>query len=185
MDTFRDHFIIAMPHLTEATFDKSVVYICEHNSQGAMGLLINRPLAAAGVKVMLNTLDLTPDKGLERIGDIYFGGPLQPSLGFVLHTPEYDIDDTLRISTNVSLTTNQQIMVDIQQEKGPEQFRFALGYAGWGGEQLEREIANGDWLVIPATREFIFDKPDAIKWADAARQFGIEITQFSGLGGSA
>lgn len=185
MDTLRDHFIIAMPHLTEATFDRSVVYICEHNSEGAMGLMINRPLQSAGVRVMLNKVDFTPDNGLERIGDIYFGGPLQASMGFVLHTPEYDIEDTVRISTKVSLTTNRQIMVDIQEDKGPAQFRFALGYAGWGVEQLEREIANGDWLIVPATPEFIFDKPDAVKWADAARRFGIEITEFSGLGGSA
>ena len=185
MDTLRDHFIIAMPHLTEATFDRSVVYICEHNSQGSMGLIINRPLSSAGLNLILTTLDITPNRGLEQIGDIYSGGPLQPSMGFVLHTPEYDIKDTVRISTKVSLTTNLQIMSDIQQKNGPEQFRFALGYAGWGVEQLEREIANGDWLVVSATPEFIFDKPDAIKWADAARRFGIEITQFSGLGGSA
>ncbi len=185
MDSLRDHFVISMPHLTESTFDRSVLYICEHNSQGSMGLMINRPLATARVAVMLNALGLTPSGGLASIKDIYFGGPLQPSLGFVLHTTDYEVADTAKISPDVSLTTNLAILADIQQGKGPEQFRFTLGYAGWGAEQLEREIANGDWLVIPANPEFIFHKPDVIKWADAARQFGIEITQFSGLGGTA
>ena len=151
MDTLRDHFIIAMPHLTEATFDRSVVYICEHNSQGSMGMIINRPLSSVDLKLILTTLDITPNRGLEQIGDIYSGGPLQPSMGFVLHTPEYDIKDTVRLSTKVSLTTNLQIMSDIQQKNGPAQLRFSLGNVGWGFVQLGPENANGARLVRPAT----------------------------------
>lgn len=150
-----------------------------------MGLIVNRPLASAKVAVLLQALGMQPDEGAQEITEIYFGGPIQPGLGFVLHSPDYELEQTAKISDEVYLTTNLEIIHDIQEGQGPDEFRFTLGYAGWGPEQLEREIANGDWLVIPANAEVIFNKPDVAKWTDAARQFGIEISQFSGFGGSA
>ena len=185
MDSLRDYFLISMPHLTDTFFEKSVIYICEHDAQGAMGLLVNRPLASAKVANILEALGIGPEDKHIHFQEVFFGGPVQPNLGFVLHSSDYEIDGTVQVSEAVSLTTNFDIVRDIKKGRGPEQFRFTLGYAGWGPEQLDREIANGDWLVIPAATDFIFDKPDQVKWKEAARQFGIEISQMSGSGGLA
>jgi len=185
MDSLRNHFLISMPHLTDGFFEKTVIYICDHDAQGSMGLVINRPLPSAKAAVILQALGLSSDEEPGRIQDIYYGGPVQPGVGFVLHTPDYKIEGTLTISEDICLTTNSKIVEDIEIEKGPERFRFTMGYAGWGPEQLEREIANGDWLVIPADGRFIFEQADHAKWSSAARQFGIEISQFHGFGGEA
>ncbi|MFC1543155.1 YqgE/AlgH family protein [Candidatus Neomarinimicrobiota bacterium] len=185
MDSLQNHFLISMPHLTDGFFEKTVIYICDHNPQGSMGLVINRPLPSAKAAVVLKALGLGADENTKRIKDIYYGGPVQPSVGFVLHSPDYEIEGTLPISEEISLTTNSKIMEDIEAGRGPEHYRFTLGYAGWGSEQIEREIANGDWLVIPANGKFVFDEVDHTKWSEAARQFGIEISQFTGFGGEA
>ncbi len=185
MDSMRNHFLISMPHMTDGFFEKAVIYICDHDPQGSMGLVINRPLPSAKAAVILQALGLGSGEGPGSIKDIYYGGPVQPSVGFVLHTPDYEVEGTLPISNEVSLTTNSDIMNDIEAGTGPERYRFTMGYAGWGSDQLEREIANGDWLIIPASGEFIFEKADRAKWSEAARKFGIEISQFSGFGGEA
>ena len=184
MDNFKDTFLIAIPHLSETFVEKTVICICAHGAQGAMGMVINRPLASGKVAVVLESLGLTPTGGL-KVMDVYYGGPVQPALGFVLHSSEYAIDDTEQISSRISLSTNVGIFKDIQKGRGPDQFRFTLGYAGWGASQLDQEIANGDWLVVPAEPTFIFDIPDRSKWREAASRFGIEIAQFSGSGGVA
>ena len=185
MDSLRNHFLISMPHLTDTFFEKTVIYICDHDPQGSMGLVVNRPLPSARAAIVLQALGLDSAEIEGGIQDIYYGGPVQPDVGFVLHSPEYVIDGTLSIAEDISLTTSSEIMKDIKRGRGPEQFRLTMGYAGWGPEQLEREIANGDWLAIPASGEFIFGESDHGKWAEAARRFGIEISQFSGFGGEA
>ena len=185
MESLRDHFLISMPHLMDSFFEKTVIYICDHDAKGSMGFVINRRLPSAKAAVILQALGLSSIKDRGAIKDIYYGGPVQQNVGFVLHTPEYSVAGTLPISKEVSLTTNSDVMQDIEAGKGPEHYRLTMGYAGWGPEQLDREIANGDWLVIPASREFIFDKADHLKWVEAARQFGIEITHFTGFGGEA
>lgn len=185
MDSLRNHFLISMPHLTDTFFEKTVIYICDHDSQGSMGLVINRPLPSARAAMILQALGLDSLEEEGGIKDIYYGGPVQPNVGFVLHTPEYEVDGTLPIAEDIFLTTSSEIMKDIQTGAGPAQYRLTMGYAGWGPEQLEREIANGDWLVIPASGEFIFSEADHGKWTEAARKFGIEISQFTGFGGEA
>ena len=185
MDSLRNYFLISMPHLADSFFEKAVIFICDHDSQGSMGLLINRPMPSAKAAAIIQALGLEGAKSEEGISDIYYGGPVQPNVGFVLHTPDYQVEGTISISSDICLTTNSDIMGDIQSGKGPRKYRLTMGYAGWGSEQLEREIANGDWLVVPANHEFVFDKADRVKWAEAARQFGIEISMFSGFGGEA
>ena len=184
-DSFRDHFIISMPHLTDSFFEKTVIYICDNDADGSMGLIINRPLPPAKGMAILQALGIGDGEAFSTIKQIYYGGPVQPNVGLVLHSPDYGIEGTIAISGEICLTTSAEIMKDLEEGHGPERFRFTMGYAGWGPEQLEREIGNGDWLVIPADVNFIYDKADHAKWTDAARQFGIEITQISGFGGSA
>ncbi len=184
-DSFRDHFLISMPHLTDSFFEKTVIYICENDGAGSMGLVINRPLSPAQGKTILQALGIDAGGASSAIKRIYYGGPVQPNVGLVLHSPDYEIEGTIAISGETCLTTSAEIMKDLEAGRGPERFRFTMGYAGWGPDQLEGEIGSGDWLVIPADANFMYEKADHAKWTDAARQFGIEITQISGFGGSA
>ena len=162
MDSLRNYFLISMPHLADSFFEKAVIYICDHDVQGSMGLVINRTMSSAKAAAIIHALGLARKEGTEGIDDVYYGGPVQPNVGFVLHTPDYLTDGTISISSDICLTTNSEIMEDIQSGKGPEKYRFTMGYAGWGSEQLEREIANGDWLVVPASRHNVKNPPKII-----------------------
>ena len=185
MDSLQDHFLIAMPHLTEETFNLSVIYICDHSPRGSMGLVINRPMESAKVAMILNALGMDELDKPSGLSEIYYGGPVQPGLGFVLHSNEYRDETASIISDDISLSTTLEVLDDIRTGHGPKQFRLALGYAGWGEGQVEREIANGDWLVIPATADFIFEKADHLKWDESAKRFGIEISDLPHFGGLA
>lgn len=185
MDSLQNHLLIAMPHLADEPFNKAVIYMCEHSPQGAMGLIVNRPMDSTKIALVLNALGLDGDGPPDQFSDIYYGGPVQPGLGFVLHSTEYEQASSNRLSSDIALSTSREILEDIQQGNGPDQFRFSLGYAGWGAGQIERELANGDWLVMEATLEFVFNKPDDLKWDASAKRFGIEITEISGFGGMA
>ena len=185
MDTLQNYLIIAMPHLADEPFSQSVILMCEHTPQGAMGLVINRPMESSKVVMVLNALGLDGDGPPDKFSDIYYGGPVQPGLGFVLHSAGYEEPTSNQVSSEIALSTSLEVLKSIQGGNGPRQFRLSLGYAGWGEGQIEREIANGDWLVVPATAEFIFDKPDDVKWNESAKRFGIEIADVSGFGGIA
>lgn len=185
METLSDHLLISMPHMTDAFFAQSVIYICEDHDAGTMGVVINRPLQDFQTKIILDALGFDDGTGIDNLKQLYYGGPVQPDHGLVLHTTDYTIEDTLQISERVSLTATPEVLQDIRDGNGPDEFRLTWGYAGWGSDQLEREIANGDWLLIPAEKEMIFDSADEGKWKMATGRFGIEITDFSGHGGSA
>ncbi len=179
MESFSNHFLISMPHMNDPIFTKSLIYMCENTSEGSLGLIINKPM------VSQNAVDILQKTGLEGIQpapEVYFGGPVNIEMGLILHDAGYEIEGTLSVSNAIALTSNKQILNDLKKGGGPEQFRFSMGYAGWGKGQLEREIENGDWLPMPADRDFIFSVPDTKKWKTAATQFGIDI---SDLGGSA
>lgn len=179
MRGFSNHFLIAMPHMNDPIFTKSLIYMCENNSEGSLGLIINKPM------VSQNAVDILQKTGLEEIQpapEIYFGGPVNIEMGLILHDAGYEIEGTLTVSNAVALTSNKQIITDLKEGEGPEQFLFSMGFAGWGQGQLEREIKKGDWLLVPADVDFIFSAPDSDKWQAAATRFGIDI---SDLGGSA
>ncbi len=185
MDSLQNHLLVAMPHLADPSFNKSVIYICDHSPRGTMGLVVNRPMTSAKVAMILNALGMDIGDQPLPLKEVYYGGPVQPGLGFVLHSAEYDREVSNRISDDLALSTNLDVLEDIRNGIGPARYRLSLGYAGWGEDQVEREIANGDWLVIPGTAEFIFDKPDTTKWEQAASRFGIEIAEMGGQGGAA
>ena len=182
MESFSNHFLISMPHLNDPIFTKSLIYICENNSKGSLGLIINKSM------VFHNEEDILKKTGLEVIQPapkVYFGGPVNLEMGLILHNADYEIDGTLTVSNDIALTSNKQILNDLKTGAGPEQFRFSMGYAGWGEGQLEQEIGNGDWLPMPADRDFIFSLPDTIKWKSAATSFGIDIYDLGGAAGIA
>ncbi len=182
MKSFSNHFIISMPHMNDPIFSKSLIYICEHDDDGAMGLIINKPMISE------NAADIIQQTGLAQIEpqpDIYFGGPVNLEMGLILHDANYNIEGTLTISKSVALTSNKQIVLDLKNGGGPDEFRFSFGYAGWGKGQIEREIENGDWLLMPADNDFIFSIPNTDKWKKAASKFGIDILDLGGSAGLA
>lgn len=182
MKSFSNHFIISMPHMNDPIFSKSLIYICEHDDDGAMGLIINKPMISE------NAADIIQQTGLAQIKpppDIYFGGPVNLEMGLILHDANYNIEGTLTISKSVALTSNKQIVLDLKNGGGPDEFRFSFGYAGWGKGQIEREIENGDWLLMPADDDFIFSIPNTDKWKKAASKFGIDILDLGGSAGLA
>ncbi len=182
MNNYSNHFLIAMPHMTDGIFRQGLVYLCDHDGTGAMGLMINKPMMTDKVEDILKQTQL--DKANPH-PHVYFGGPVRIEQGLFLHDHSYTIDGTVAISDDISLTVNPGIIDDILYGKGPRNFQFTLGYSGWGAGQLEREIENGDWLVMPAIPGFIFKTPDSKKWKTAASHFGIDILDFSGPSGMA
>ena len=182
MESFSNHFLISMPHMNDPFFTKSLIYICENNPEGSLGLIINKPM------VSQNIADILQKIGLEEIKpapEVYFGGSVNIEMGLILHDADYEIEGTLTVSNTIALTSNKQIIDDLKEGDGPAQFRFSMGYAGWEQGQLEREIENGDWLLMPSDVDFIFSVPDADKWQTAATRFGIDIADLGGPGGIA
>jgi putative transcriptional regulator len=177
------HILIAMPHLTDPYFGRSLVLICQHDRDGAMGLIINKSFEDEAVKEIFPTLIVNDEAIREVIAPLYFGGPVSLEQGFLLHSPDFLTDDTLQVSSEFSLTSNSTIIDAIRAGDGPRQFKMMLGYAGWQGGQLEGEIENGDWLFQEATPDFIFNPDEAGKWLSATKSFGIELAP--GTGGQA
>ena len=182
MKSFSNHFLISMPHMNDPIFSKSLIYICQHDKEGVMGLIINKPMISD------NATEIIQQTGLTLINptpEIYFGGPVNLEMGLFLHDPTYDIEGTLSVSKSISLTSNKQIVTDLKNGNGPEEYRFSFGYVGWGKGQVEREIENGDWLLMPSDDDFIFSIPNSDKWQKAAFQFGIDILDLGGSAGLA
>ena len=182
MKSFSNHFLISMPHMNDPIFSKSLIYMCEHHKDGSMGLIINKPMIAENVAEIIQQTGLTQ---INPTPEIYFGGPVNLEMGLFLHDTTYDIKGTLSVSKSVSITSNKQIVADLKNGNGPEEFRFSFGYAGWGKGQIERELENGDWLLMPADDNFIFSIPNSDKWQKAASQLGIDILDLGGPAGLA
>lgn len=180
MDTvsLTNHFLIAMPQLDDPNFFHSVTYICQHNDEGAMGIIINQPLNMRLEEILAH---LEIDNQDQTIGaqPVYFGGPVQQERGFILHRPGRNWEGTLFVSDEIALTTSSDILKDIVQQHGPSQSLVALGYAGWGKGQLEQELAQNAWLSVPASPEIIFDTAVEKRWHAAASLLGIDLELLS------
>ena len=165
--------------MNDPIFIKSLIYMCEHNPEGSMGIIINKPMISENAAEILQKTGL---EQLQPLPEVYFGGPINMEMGLILHNADYETEGTLTVSKSVALTSNKQIVSDLKTGDGPNQYRFLLGYAGWDKGQLEREIENGDWLLMPADVDVIFSIPDTDKWQAATTKLGFDI---SDLGGSA
>ena len=182
MESFSNHFLISMPHIDDPIFSKSLILLCENNKEGSLGIIINKPMVSNSVA------EIVQQTGLEKIKpplDIYFGGPVNLQMGMVLHNSDYETEGTLHISNNLALTSNKQIIKDLRSGQGPEKLRFSMGYAGWGSGQLEKEIENGDWLLMPADLKIIFSLSDKDKWKTAVANYGIKVSDLGGTTGLA
>lgn len=182
---FENQFLIAMPSLADDNFSHSVTYICEHTVDGAMGITINRPTDILLQEILAQS-HIKPLN--DQIGKqtIYQGGPVQTDRGFILHRKtEVPWDATLDISDEMQLTSSKDILEAIAQDKGPKDSLIALGYAGWGSGQLEKEIADNIWLNCPADINIIFHTAIEKRWETAASLLGINLQLLSNDAGHA
>ena len=185
MNSIINHILISMPHMQDTYFNRSVIYMCELNKKGAMGLIINKPFKDPTLnKIFENYYD---EKGeiFNAVDQIYFGGPVMVERGIVLHSGNYKSNDSIKISNDFFISSHKKTLEDISAQRGPELCRLLLGHAGWKAGQLEREIENGDWLLMPADIEFIFSLSDIDKWQAAVTKFGINISDLGGAAGLA
>lgn len=174
-DNLTNHFLIAMPGMADPFFAKTVTYLCQHTAEGALGIIINRP-SELTLSDIMRQMDIELGKAEVGKMPIYFGGPVQPERGFVLHEPLGHWDSTLQVAPGISLTTSRDILEAISIGKGPRKALVALGYAGWGKGQLEREMVENAWLSSPAANSILFDYPSAQRWKAAAELMGINIS---------
>jgi putative transcriptional regulator len=152
----KDHFIIATSELEDSVFDKAVIYIYEHTMEGAMGVIINHPMKDVTFEQIIDDVGVAANiEGLTHI-DIFQGGPVEVQRGFVIHSSDYKDDDTLSISDEISLSSTGDVVSAIANSRGPKHFNFCLGYAGWGPQQLEDEVVENVWLVLPRTDDVLF-----------------------------
>lgn len=179
---FKNHFMIAMPGSVAGDFAASVSLIAEHSDEGAMGLVVNKPLDLA-VADMLGQLDI--EAHVARNMPVYWGGPVQSDRGFVLHRDEGDWESTLNLGHDMAITTSRDILEAIGNGFGPSDFMILLGYAGWGAGQLEKEMLGNSWLSTPADPRVVFDSTCEQRWADAAGLLGIAAHQLTGQAGHA
>ena len=179
-----DQFLIAMPNLMDPNFFHSVTYICEHNENGAMGIVINQPVDLSLRELVTQIgMEQSDDKRLEH--SVFRGGPVETERGFVLHNPIGNWESTLDINGEIGVSTSSDIVAALAKGKGPEKFLVALGYAGWGAGQLEAEMAQNAWLSGPADGRIIFETRAEQRWEEAAKLLGVDINQMTGDTGHA
>ena len=175
-----------MPHVNDPIFKKSLIYVCSHDKDGAMGLIVNKPISDLKLKEEANSiLKETQLHQINPTPNVYFGGPVDLNMGIILHPLDYITKKTIKISKQLGVTSDSKILKDIVTGQGPSMFRFSIGYAGWSNGQLENEFENGDWLIAPSNSEVIFDMPDEQKWTYINKQLGININKLSGHSGFA
>jgi len=173
-----NHFLIAMPTLTDPYFAQGVTYICEHNANGAIGIVINHPLGI-NLSEVLSQLEITAVKSEINELPVLCGGPVHPERGFVIHTPCGKWRSSLEMSKEVSVTTSRDILQAIAQNEGPEEMIVSLGYSNWNAGQLEQEIIDNFWLFCPADTNVLFRLPFEKRWQAALDLLGINISQLS------
>lgn len=172
MQSLQNHFIIAMPNMADPIFSRTVTLICEHNEDGAMGVVINRAMPYCAKDLLEQAASAN-----NHFADapLHTGGPVQPERGFILHSNEGKWQQSLAISEQIALTSSDDILTALCEDKGPQQYFIALGYAGWGAGQLEQELAENAWLHGPAHADMLFEVPVEQRWTAAAQALGIDI----------
>ena len=185
MKTLAGQLLVAMPQMSDRRFARSVIYLCAHSeSDGAMGLVVNKPLGLLTLGELFTQLEIVPkDKAPER--PVHFGGPVEIGRGFVLHSADYREDATLEVDGRISITATLEILRAIGRGEGPRQCLFTLGYAGWAPGQLDAEIQANGWLCVAADDAIIFDPDHDHKWRRALAKLGVDLTMLSSEAGHA
>lgn len=179
------HFLIAMPAMADPNFVRTLTYVAEHNDQGALGVIVNRP-----IDMDLSALFERVDIALEAEGfvgqPVYFGGPVQTDRGFVLHRPAGDWRSTLKVNDSIGLTSSRDILEAVAKQGEPHEILIALGYAGWSAGQLEQELASNAWLTVPADdMAIVFELPPEERLAAAMQALGVDFASLSEVAGHA
>lgn len=167
LNNLKHHLLIAMPHLDGSWFGQTVTYICEHNEEGAMGIVLNKPLP-------IHFSDICDQLEIPRLSNnnprVFAGGPVSPENGFILHKQQGHWGSTLNVTEQTHLTTSKDILNAIASDTGPQDFRLALGYAGWDSEQLTQELRDNAWLLLEADNDLLFHtEPEQLYQAALAR----------------
>ena len=179
-----DHFLIAMPAMEDPFFSKSLIYIAEHNEQGALGVIVNRPIDMT-LAALLHKIDMPCDSGDLADLPIFFGGPVQMERGFVLHRPLGNWQSTLAVNGDIGLTTSRDVLQSLGHADHPSDMVIALGYSGWGSGQLENEIADNCWLTVPASPRILFELSYEDRFSSALESLGIDLANLAGQAGHA
>jgi len=174
--------LLATPSLQDPNFKDAVVLVCSHDSEGSMGLIINRPRKVSMLDVLTDLNILNDD----QVGDasalshpVFEGGPIDEFRGFVLHDGWHVFESTMQVTDDLNLTASRDVLQELVKAEGPEHYMLILGYAGWAAGQLEIELANNDWLIAPASHHIIFQEPPEQRWNFGARCMGVERSQLS------
>ena len=178
------HFLIAMPNMADPYFARTLTYICEHNDQGALGLVVNRPIDMT-LQALFERLQLTLKNGEFADCPVYFGGPVQTDRGFVLHAPAGDWHSTLRVRDAIGLTTSKDILEAVGRGEGPRRMLVTLGYAGWSPGQIEHELSQNAWLTVEARDAILFDTPAEEKLPAAMELLGVDFARLQDEAGHA
>jgi len=184
MPSLQDQFLIAMPTMADPNFAETVTYICKHDDEGALGIVINRPSGLSLGQVFKQLAIEVTDERLAR-RPVLAGGPVRRDMGFVLHQSDHEYESTLSTGGDIKVTVSPDIVAALARGEGPEPALFALGYAGWGAGQLEAEIAANAWLSAPADRTVLFEMPFEQRWAAAFALLGIDTHQIASYAGHA
>lgn len=183
-NSLNNHLLIAMPGMADPNFSTTVTLVCEHNDEGALGIVVNRPsnLDLGGLFQQLSVEDADEKIASTPVLD---GGPVARERGFVLHTPSEEYESSVSVSKDIQLTLSRDVLDSLAAGTGPDRSVVALGYAGWQPGQLEAEMLQNTWLTVPATPELIFDVPFEERWSSAAESMGIDIKKISPHAGHA
>ena len=179
-----DNFLIAMPSLEDLYFSHALVYICEHNENGALGIIVNRPIDMTLAR-LFEKIDIKLDAENLNNLPVYFGGPVQLDRGFVLHRPVGQWQSTLTVNGEVGLTSSRDVLTSVGSAGLPSEIIVTLGYSGWDAGQLEAELAQNSWLTVPAKNSILFDLPPEERLPAALQKLGISFTQLSDVAGHA
>ena len=183
-DGFAGQLLVAMPQMQDPRFAKTVIYLCAHTPEGAMGLVLNKLVDSITFPDLLEQLSIEPAISGDEIR-VHFGGPVESGRGFVLHTADYQREGTLPINSGIALTATVDILRDMARGAGPRQTLLALGYAGWGPGQLDAEIQANGWLQVPADEHLVFGQNLDAKWELAMAKLGIDFGRLSSDAGHA
>ena len=177
--------LIAMPGMGDPRFMHSVVLLCSHSDEGAMGLIINKPAPDVRLSDLLDQLDIDAKTARGNL-PVHYGGPVEGARGFVLHSADYASSlQTLAVLDDFGMTATLDVLEDIARGEGPQKVLMALGYSGWGPGQLENEIAQNGWLTTDASPEIVFDVDEGSKWAAALKTLGVDPVSLSSSAGHA
>jgi putative transcriptional regulator len=178
ISSLANNLLIAMPSLNDPNFERTVIYICEHHDQGSVGLIINRPMQFP-LAIVFEQLKIEPVRIEQSRLPLMFGGPVQPERGFVIHKQLGGWRSSLLLQDEVTVTTSNDIIRAIAEDKGPRDVLITLGYAGWVEHQLEKELQDNVWLVCPYRSEIMYEVPFEDRWDYAGLTLGIRMNQLS------